>query len=197
MSIVSAHFHLSFLPPISRLLSHQVSHRTILLLCTRNYPQTRRQRNFHRRSPPGSIPQGLVRLRSCRYSALIRGSAFTKWGDMAKSISSSVSPGRAFKYKKPFSIFSRSVRHPQGVQNSPHIPGYATLMKRLAVFRTSSYFDVAAAREIGIQFHGNAGIIHRKWHFILYIISRYAATHLRLRQKHTVLDIFSNSLDRY
>lgn len=35
-------------------------------------------------------------------------------------------------------------------------------MKRLAVFRTSSYFDVAAAREIGIQFHGNAGIIHRK-----------------------------------
>ena len=30
--IVSAHFHLSFLPPISRLLSHQVSHRTILLL---------------------------------------------------------------------------------------------------------------------------------------------------------------------
>lgn len=105
MSIVSAHFHLSFLPPISRLLSHQVSHRTILLLCTRNYPQTRRQRNFHRRSPPGSIPQGLVRLQSCRYSALIRGSAFTKWGDMAKSISSSVSPGRAFKYKKPFSIF--------------------------------------------------------------------------------------------
>lgn len=87
---------------------------------------------------------------------------FYKMRRHGKSISSSVSPGRAFKYKKPFSIFSRSVRHPQGVQNSPHIPGYATLMKRLAVFRTSSYFDVAAAREIGIQFHGNAGIIHRK-----------------------------------
>ena len=162
MSIVSAHFHLSFLPPISRLLSHQVSHRTILLLCTRNYPQTRRQGNFHRRSPPGSIPQGLVRLRSCRYPLSHADRLLQNEETWRNRFPVPYRQTGRSNIKSPSQFSPRSVRHPQGVQNSPHIPGYATLMKRLAVFRTSSYFDVAAAREIGIQFHGNAGIIHRK-----------------------------------
>lgn len=162
MSIVSAHFHLSFLPPISRLLSHQVSHRTILLLCTRNYPQTRRQGNFHRRSPPGSIPQGLVRLRSCRYPLSHADRLLQNEETWRNRFPVPYRQTGRSNIKSPSQFSPRSVRHSQEVQNSPHIPGYATLMKRLAVFRTSSYFDVAAAREIGIQFHGNAGIIHRK-----------------------------------
>lgn len=162
MSIVSAHFHLSFLPPISRLLSNQVSHRTILLLCTRNYPQTRRQRNFHRRSPLGSIPQGLVRLRSCRYPLSYADRLLQNEETWRNRFPVPYRQTGRSNIKSPSQFSPRSVRHSQEVQNSPHIPGYATLMKRLAVFRTSSYFDVAAAREIGIQFHGNAGIIHRK-----------------------------------
>lgn len=162
MSIVSAHFHLSFLPPISRLLSHQVSHRTILLLCTRNYPQTRRQGNFHRRSPPGSIPQGLVRLRSCRYPLSHADRLLQNEETWRNRFPVPYRQTGRSNIKSPSQFSPRSVRYSQEVQNSPHIPGYAALMKRLAVFRTSSYFDVAAAREIGIQFHGNAGIIHRK-----------------------------------
>lgn len=112
--------------------------------------------------PSSSIPQGLVRLRSCRYPLSHADRLLQNEETWRNRFPVPYRQTGRSNIKSPSQFSPRSVRHSQEVQNSPHIPGYATLMKRLAVFRTSSYFDVAAAREIGIQFHGNAGIIHRK-----------------------------------